>query len=58
VDANPWSRLPASEFRTLEGLLRWARSAARGDTKRGDVQVAVSKKWRSVKSKVMAFPGK
>ena len=57
--ANPWSRLPGSEYGSLEGLLGWARSAARGDAgKRGDVTVAVSKKWRTVKSKVMEFTGK
>ena len=27
--ANPWSRLPGSEYGSLEGLLGWARSAAR-----------------------------
>ena len=57
--ANPWSRVPGSEYGSLEGLLGWARSAARGDAgKRGDVTVAVSKKWRTVKSKVMEFTGK
>ena len=57
--ANPWSRLPGSEYGSLEGLLGWARSAARGDAgKRGDVTVAVSKKWRTVKCKVMEFTGK
>ena len=55
--ANPWSRLPGSEYGSLHGVLGWARSAARGDAGKNTRDVAreqdVSKKWRTVKSKVM-----
>jgi hypothetical protein len=56
--ANPWSRVPGSELRTLEGVRKWARAAALGGRKlereeggeggglESRVEVRVGKKWR------------
>ena len=58
--ANPWSRVPGSELRTLEGVRKWARAAALGGRKlereeeggeggglgEPRVEVRVGKKWR------------
>ena len=37
--ANPWSRVPMSEHKSLKGVRAWARAAARGGRRRQDGDV-------------------
>ena len=39
-DQNPWSTVPSSQFKTVNGIRNWARAAARGDCARRKVQHA------------------
>ena len=53
--ANPWSRVPMSEHKSLKGVRAWARAAARGDgaAKTETFEVAVSKRWGTARNSLL-----